>query len=497
MSPDLIADLSRAIAADEIHPHFQPLVELRTGRVSGFEVLARWHHPTSGIIYPNDFIPFAEQTGLIGPLTENLLPRACRAARAWPDHLTLSVNLSPVQLSERALAERLRAVMDGTGFPFDRLVFEITEAVSIGDLDLARDITHELTAFGAGLALDDFGIGYANIRQLQVLPFDRLKIDASFVRSMEAERVHRQIVASMIGLGHNLGLRIVAEGIETPKQAEMLTGLGCDVGQGWLFGRAVPAEQVPALIADLHGRAGADRPLARIAEDVALRLETVPSHCISQLRALYDNAPVGLGLLDGALRYVALNKRLADMHDAPVVAHLGRPANAMIQPDLYAKIEPCIRRALAGETVLDFESRWRGPGGPADEHVLLASYQPVHDAAGEVMGVSVAVVDITERDRARRDAYAGTGAAVAAASTLTPRQRQVLDLVATGRSVKEIARELGLALGTVKAHLAQVYRVLGARNRIEALAHAGLTLEHDDRRRAHRGSSDKRDQTKS
>jgi PAS domain S-box-containing protein len=478
MLPELSDDLARAIAGHEIVPHFQPLVDLRTGRLSGFEVLARWRHPIRGIVHPAEFIPIAEQTGLIGPMTERLLLDATRAAAAWPEHLTLAVNVSPVQLRDRGLAERLYAATDGTGFPFDRLMFEITEAVVIGDHDLARDIAGDLKALGAKLSLDDFGTGYANLRQLLALRFDRLKIDASFVRSMLTRGESRKVVASVIGLGHSLGMSTVAEGVEGQDEADMLISLGCDIGQGWLYGRAVPANEITTQLSAENPPWRLAQNMARIAADMAHRLEALPSQCVGQLRALYDSGPVGLGLVDANLRYEAVNRRLAEMHDMTVVAHQGRTV-AEVLPHIYGQLEPNLRSALSGQTVSGFVSHWQGPGGAGDEHVLVASYQPVRDAANQVAGVSIAVVDITELERVRNKnkQFPGGSDPGQRVPGLTERQSEVMRLLATGRSVKGIARQLDLGVGTVKTHLAQAYRTLGARNRTEALLRSGLVVE--------------------
>jgi DNA-binding CsgD family transcriptional regulator len=165
------------------------------------------------------------------------------------------------------------------------------------------------------------------------------------------------------------------------------------------------------------------------------------------------------------------------MHNAPVVAHFGRTIADMV-PHIYDRLEPYLRRALRGEDVGSFESRWQGPGGPNDEHVMVASYHPVRDAADEMTGLSIAVVDITALDRAHRrnDRRNEPAEACSGLAALTVRQREVLRLLATGLSVKGIARELGLSIGTVKTHLAQAYRILGARNRTEALIRAGLMV---------------------
>ncbi len=252
----LEADLRRAVAADELVPHFQPLIALGDGeRLLGFEMLARWPHPVRGMVPPVEFITVAEDTGLIVPMTENLLRRACRAAAVWPDHLTLAVNISPVQLRDRALPAMVEAALAGSGLPARRLEIELTESALVDNFELARELLGELKALGVRLALDDFGTGYSSLRHLQTLPFDKLKVDAGFVRSMTQSSESGKIVAAVIGLGHSLGLPTVAEGVEDVATADMLAEMGCDIGQGWLFGR-------PMAEADAGQMAETTRPAA-------------------------------------------------------------------------------------------------------------------------------------------------------------------------------------------------------------------------------------------
>ncbi len=478
MPSELAADLARAIAGDEIVPHFQPQIELRTGRLAGFEVLARWHHSTRGTIDPSVYILLAEQTGLIGTLTEHVLHRAASAAADWPGHLTLSVTLSPVLLRDRALAQRLHAAIDGTGFPFDRLVFGITEAALIGRPDPTRIVSDALKALGAGLALDDFGTGYARLPQLVALRFDRLKVGTRFVHAMQARRESRKIVAAVIGLGHTLGMTSVADGIESLAEADMLTSLGCDLAQGSRFGQPKPAEAVAAhLTADDPPWRPPLAP-ASIAVDTTQLVAALPSRSAGEAPALFENAPVGLGLVDANLRYLALNRRLAEMHGAPVADHLGRTVAEMV-PHLYNQIAPNLARAMRRQAVDSFELRWQGPGGAADEHVLVAACAPVRDAADAVAGVAMAVIDSTAlaRTRDRRSAPFGTRDVTSRIPGLTSRQSDVMRLIASGRSVKEIAALLDLGLGTVRTYLSQAYRALGARNRTEALIRSGLILQ--------------------
>ncbi len=238
----LEGELRQAIAADAIVPYFQPLVGLGSDRLIGFEMLARWPHPVRGMVSPAEFIPVAEELGLIGPMTEALLRRACRAAANWPDHVTVACNVSPLQLRDPDLPGMIAAILSETGFPARRLEIEVTESALVGDLALARSLLDQLKVLGVRLALDDFGTGYSSLRHLQLLPFDKLKIDASFVGAMGKDAESGKIVSAVVGLGHSLGLSTVAEGVETAESAALLRAMGCDIGQGWLFGRPMPAD---------------------------------------------------------------------------------------------------------------------------------------------------------------------------------------------------------------------------------------------------------------
>ena len=245
------AELRAAIAGGGLEPHYQPLVDLASGQLLGFEALARWHHPARGPVAPAEFVPLAEQAGLIWPLTEALLGRACAAAATWPDHLLLSFNVSPVQLRERGrLAALVATALSASGLPARRLQLELTEGALTADVAAGREVLAELKASGVRLALDDFGTGHSGLRELQALSFDALKLDRSFVRAAaEEDMAARRIVAAVVGLGQSLGLPVVAEGVEEENDAEMLRVLGCDAAQGWLFGRPMPEAGAAALAA--------------------------------------------------------------------------------------------------------------------------------------------------------------------------------------------------------------------------------------------------------
>ena len=236
-------ELRSALAAGQVTPYYQPLVDLKTGDIKGYEVLSRWHHPVEGLIMPEVFIPIAEDTGLIGELTTRVLVQACLDAKSWPADATMAVNVSPVQLRDKRLPQRLLTIIQQTGFPACRLEVEITENALVEDFPQAKQILTALKACGVRIALDDFGTGYSSLNHLRELPFDKLKIDRSFIASMETCEDSRKIVDAIVGLGHSLGLVTVAEGIEDIASADRLSALGCQLGQGYWFGHPSPVAE--------------------------------------------------------------------------------------------------------------------------------------------------------------------------------------------------------------------------------------------------------------
>lgn len=397
---DRESDLRRAIeSGQEIIPYFQPLIELRTGQLTGFEVLARWHHPTRGVVSPIEFIPLAESANLIDPLLDNLLHGVFIAAARLPEHLTLSINISPTQLQNPALARQLYFCAQEGGFSFHRIIFEITESALVDNIAQARTIAQELKTLGARLALDDFGTGYSSLQHLQSLPFDEIKIETSFVQSMIDSRESRKIVAAVVGLGNSLGLVTVAEGIESKAQADMLLWQGCDFGQGRLYSNPVPPCDLNKLVVAMSQPESAillasAAPNERSPEQIDLR----PGQQQAQLQAIYDGAPVGLCFLDRQLRYISINQRLADMNKLAVKDHLGHHISEIL-PQLFQALESSFRRALEGQSVVGMEYVSLGPSPGKRGDIFLVSCQPARDEAGEVIGVSVSVVDITEHKR--------------------------------------------------------------------------------------------------
>ena len=242
--------LRTAIPQGQIIPYFEQQINLADNRLRGFEVLARWAHPVRGMIPPDTFIPIAEETGLISDISLTIMRQAFVAARDWDPALTLSVNISPYQLKDAWLAQKIIKVLTETGFPPGRLEIEITESSLFDNLALAQSIVGSLKNQGIRLALDDFGTGYSSLAHLRALPFDCIKIDKSFVTSMIANPESAAIVKTIVGLGESLNLPITAEGIEDAAIEERLRQLGCHKGQGYLYGRPQSLAQVRRLLAE-------------------------------------------------------------------------------------------------------------------------------------------------------------------------------------------------------------------------------------------------------
>ena len=245
-------DLSMAIAKSELLLHFQPLAIPRQIAadcdIIGFEVLARWQHPLRGFVSPGDFIPLAEESGLIVEIGEWILREACRQAASWPLPLQVAVNLSPAQFVHGDLVNLVHSVLLETGLAPDRLELEITEGVLIEDFDRVLASLRRLKTLGVKISMDDFGSGYSSLSYLQAFPFDKIKIDRTFIVNLGRNPQSAAIVRAVIGLGHNFDIAIVAEGVETQEQLSFLAEEGCDVVQGYFIGRPAPIEQYSGLV---------------------------------------------------------------------------------------------------------------------------------------------------------------------------------------------------------------------------------------------------------
>ena len=254
-------DMRDAIGRGDFVLHYQPVVDLKLGRIAGFEALMRWDHPVRGPISPVEFIPLAEETGLIVPLGAWVLHEACRQATQWPDALRVAVNVSPVQFHGTSFEQTVLAALGTSGLPPNRLELEITESVLLQDGDEVVACLHRLRALGVRVALDDFGTGYSSLSYLRRFPFDKIKIDRSFIREI-ADPDTAAIVQAIIGIGERLGTSITAEGVETQAQLDRVTEEGCTEVQGYFFGRPTSVADLPALLLRL-GSAPAPEPGAQ------------------------------------------------------------------------------------------------------------------------------------------------------------------------------------------------------------------------------------------
>ncbi len=246
-------DLRNALHCGQLELYYQPLIDLRARTIGGFEALLRWRHPERGLVSPDAFIPLAEEIGAILPIGEWVLQRACAVAAGWPDGIKVSVNLSPVQFKSRNLVAATAAALRKSGVAPNRLELEITETVMLQDTAATLATLLELRALGVCIAMDDFGTGYSSLSYLRQFPFDRIKIDQSFVRDLGTRRDCGAIVRAVTTLSHELGMATTAEGVETQDQLTALALAGCTDVQGYLFSRPVPESEVAKLLLSMPG----------------------------------------------------------------------------------------------------------------------------------------------------------------------------------------------------------------------------------------------------
>jgi EAL domain-containing protein (putative c-di-GMP-specific phosphodiesterase class I) len=247
--------LRRALGRGELRNVYQPIVSPRSGEIVGFEALVRWHHPERGVVSPADFIPVAEQSGLIVPLGQTVLDQACAEAAGWNRDrgerppLRVAVNFSPRQLSHPKAVDTVLTVLAETGLPPELLCVEITESALVEDSAATLGTLNRLKDLGVTLALDDFGTGYSSLTYVRRFPIDTLKIDRSFIDGIVGSSEDEAIVTAVLSMGRALGVHVVAEGVETEAQADRLRVLGCKLAQGYLFSRPIAPDAVRELLA--------------------------------------------------------------------------------------------------------------------------------------------------------------------------------------------------------------------------------------------------------
>jgi diguanylate cyclase (GGDEF)-like protein len=241
-------DLRKALVAGEFELHYQPVVNLANDEISGVEALIRWHHPEKGLIPPNTFIPVAEEIGFIIQIGEWAIREACRAARSWPEDIKIAVNLSPVQFRNPGFLAIVVSALSATGLPPDRLELEITEGMLLQDSEATLNTLYKLRALGVRIAMDDFGTGYSSLSYLQSFPFDKIKIDRSFVKDIADGVGSLNIVRAVAAMANGLGMTTTAEGVETLEQLDTVRAEGCTEMQGFLFSKPLPADEIEPLL---------------------------------------------------------------------------------------------------------------------------------------------------------------------------------------------------------------------------------------------------------
>lgn len=375
--------IADAVCHERIFPAYQPIVCLRTGAIHGLEVLARWHDPEFGDVPPKDFIPLALQASLLPLLTLNLVRRACREASAWPGRFCLAFNVPPSLLQDAPAVRLLLEAMSESSFSLDRICIEMTEDELVQDEPATERAFGYVKSHGIRVALDDFGTGFSSMVRLSRFGFDELKIDGSLIQRLSSDRESRKVVSAIIGLGHSLHVPVVAEGVETEAQAEVLRELGCDFAQGWLTGRPMPGDAVAHLLANasVHAASPASLPLS-------------PYLRQHQLSSLYTNAPVGLAFLDLDLRYAAANTQFAHMVGRPLHEIVDAHVEQVYTPDIAAWVVQASRRILDRGDISRIEFRF-----PGREETFLVVGTRVTDETSQPIGVSVVTIDISDRKR--------------------------------------------------------------------------------------------------
>jgi EAL domain-containing protein (putative c-di-GMP-specific phosphodiesterase class I)/hemoglobin-like flavoprotein len=357
-------DLRHALAAGELEVHYQPIINIETRRKVAMEALVRWRHPVYGLIPPDSFIPIAEETGLINPLGEMVLQQACSDAAGWPAHIRVAVNLSPVQFQEPDLVRHVARILAVTKLPAKRLELEITESVLLHctHTNIAR--LHELRDLGVSIALDDFGTGYSSLSYLRTYPFDKIKIDRSFVSEMPQMDVCAAIVCAVANLGRSLDIVTTAEGVETEHQFDLLRAAGCTQAQGYLFGRPCPVAElvfddaIPKLSARIENNpvlTARDVMLVRTSFSLVVPIQdTITSLFYGRLFAIAPNLRdlFSEDITEQKRKLMAvLSSCVGKLHDfstlAPLVRALGaRHIGYGAKPEHYAMVAQALLWAL-------------------------------------------------------------------------------------------------------------------------------------------------------
>lgn len=378
---------SSALLEGRVSPHFQPIVSLKDRSVVGLEVLARWYDPDHGYVSPAVFVPYAERGGMLDELLDMLMAQALLSANEWEDGLYLSFNVSPQQLHNPELPRRISSTAKETGFPASNILIEITESAILDEGAEEAAILQQIIAMGCAIVLDDFGTGYSSLTWLRTLPFSKIKIDTSFVSAMLSQKESRKIVTAVVGLGQSLDCPVIAEGVETMEQAELLRRIGCPFAQGQLFGNAVPAEQVPPLL----------RAAAQQMEPSPPRIQLSVDQRNHQITSIYEASAILIAFLDPDLFVADANESFAGYLNKSRTEIIGCSI-VMIMPEIAPSLEALreerrlSQRAETEETLLQL-----------DRMEFMMVIQSIYDEANDLLGYSLLGFDRAERGGALND----------------------------------------------------------------------------------------------
>lgn len=372
-----IEDLLAAAEASQFVPAFQPFVDLETHKTIGFEVLARWMHPDLGVIGPDVFIPKAEIAGVINSITLQVMEKACREFRQAKNDLTLALNLSPVQFRNAEIVSPICKIVADAGLLPSQIEIELTESALIEDIETAQEVANRFKVEGFLLSLDDFGTGFSSLTRLHALPFNTLKIDKQFVGNMENSPPSRRIVSSVIDLGQSLGMSVVAEGIETAHQLNLLQRMGCNVGQGFYLGRP----SIGTLPTDLRYPLGCTSKRSSAASRYQRMFHS---------QAIYEHSPSALALLDADGRLLRMNDQFAHIMHFVGNQAIGSRLAEHFDDKNCSKITQILSHLKRGRQIRQQELHVHRSG-----KTYVVNCTHVRDDDGDFIGFSLALTDIS------------------------------------------------------------------------------------------------------
>ena len=378
-----VAELRQAVADESFSVRYQPIFDLQTGQLVAAEALVRWEHPERGVVAPDAFIPLAEETGLIVPLGRLVLMEACVQAAGWNrenphrDPLFVGVNLSPRQFVDAALIEDVRRALSKSGLPPGRLTLEITETAVISDIDAATLKLERLRRLGVWIALDDFGTGHSSLAHLRRLPVTHLKIARPFVERMETSPKDLALVRGIIAMTHGLDQRVIAEGVESTGQRDLLRKLGCDLGQGFFYSRPMTAHELGATLADTTPKPNHAPPRPALGSlDHAELLRNLPDLLVV--------------FVDRELRIAAVEGSALDKVGRHQDRLQGKTVREILPPDRAESLELILNTVLSGRR-RSFE--WASVNG---DRLFEVEAEPIRDGLGEISGAVLVARDVTE-----------------------------------------------------------------------------------------------------